>query len=137
VAKLVNVQKTSAVEVAGPLVAPKLEAPPNVIRAPGLPRARSIGGTKLIARMLRSGAVAAGGMFVTSLLLEALPQSQEVSIAIDLLRKGGASVLIATPVLRLVIAGGTLGLRGEWKYAAIAAAIIGLLGIAVGAGVAA
>jgi hypothetical protein len=108
-----------------------------VVRAPGLPRARSIGGTKLIAGLLRSGAVAAGGMFVASLLLEALPESQTTSIGIDLLRKGGASILIATPVVRLVVAGGTLGVRGEWKYAAIAAAIHGQQRVAVGAGVAA
>jgi hypothetical protein len=126
------------VDVAAPVAEPRVDAPPrNVVRAPGLPRARSIGGTKLIAGLLRSGAVAAGGMFVASLLLEALPESQTTSIGIDLLRKGGASILIATPVVRLVVAGGTLGVRGEWKYAAIAAAILGLLGVAVGAGVAA
>jgi len=37
-------------------------------------------------------------------------------------------------VVRLVVAGTTLGIRGEWKYALYAAGVLGLLAIAVGAG---
>jgi hypothetical protein len=75
-----------------------------------------------------------GGLFLTSLALEGLPQSEGVHVAIDLLRKGAASALLVTPVMRLVVAGTTLGIRGEWRYAVCAAGVLGLLALAVGAG---
>jgi hypothetical protein len=95
---------------------------------------RLAAGERWIARMLRTGAVMSGGMFVASLALEALPRDESVHVAIDLLRKGAASMLLVTPVARLAMAGTLLGLRGEWRYAAIAAGVIGLLAVAVGAG---
>jgi hypothetical protein len=48
--------------------------------------------------------------------------------------KGAASALLVTPVVRLVVAGTTLGIRGEWKYALYAAGVLSLLAVAVGAG---
>ncbi|MBN9686762.1 hypothetical protein JYJ93_30375 [Corallococcus sp. NCSPR001] len=104
-----------------------------------LPRERRWGrrlaaGERWIARVLRTGAITSGCMFVTSLALELLPRDESVHVAIDLLRKGAASMLLVTPVARLAMAGTLLGLRGEWRYAAIAAGVIGLLALAVGAG---
>lgn len=101
------------------------------------PRARLIRGEKAIARILRGGALASGGLFLGSVLAELLPTSQTTSVAIDLLRKGGASLLLVTPAVRLVVAGGLLGLRGEYKYTAYAIGVLLLLAIAVGAGFAA
>ncbi|MFL5349590.1 MAG: hypothetical protein ACJ8AT_32745 [Hyalangium sp.] len=98
---------------------------------------RSVAGERWIARILRGGAVISGGMFLASLGLEALPQSQTVQVAIDTLRKGAASLLLVTPVARLVVAGAMLGLRGEWRYTLYAAGVLGLLALAVGAGISA
>jgi hypothetical protein len=98
---------------------------------------RSVAGERWIARVLRGGAVVSGAMFLGSLALEALPQSQAVQVAIDTLRKGAASLLLVTPVARLVMAGTMLGLRGEWRYTLCAAGVLGLLAIALGAGISA
>ncbi|WP_420821754.1 hypothetical protein [Pyxidicoccus trucidator] len=123
-------------------LAPEVDAEP--ITQPGLDvapvgRARrrdlAVAGDRWIARVLRGGAVVSGGMFVVSLGLEALPQSENVHVAIDLLRKGAASLLLVTPVARLAVAGTLLGLKGEWRYTIIAAGVLGLLAIAVGAGI--
>ncbi|GMU00124.1 hypothetical protein KH5H1_42430 [Corallococcus caeni] len=95
---------------------------------------RLAAGERWIARVLRTGAITSGCMFVASLALELLPRDESVHVAIDLLRKGAASMLLVTPVARLAMAGTVLGLRGEWRYAAIAAGVIGLLALAVGAG---
>ena len=96
--------------------------------------ARAEAGERWISRLLRGGAMCSGGLFLASLALESLPQSEAVHVAIDVLRKGAASALLVTPVVRLVVAGTTLGIRGEWKYALYAAGVLGLLAIAVGAG---
>ncbi len=98
-------------------------------------RERAVAGDRWIARVLRIGAVVSGGMFVLSLGLESLPQSERVHVAIDLLRKGAASLLLVTPVARLAVAGTLLGLRGEWRYMMMAAGVLGLLALAVGAGI--
>jgi hypothetical protein len=95
---------------------------------------RAVAGERWIARILRGGALLSGAMFVSSLAMEALPQSQTVQVAIDTLRKGAASLLLVTPVARLVVAGTMLGLRGEWRYTLCAAGVLGLLALAVGAG---
>ncbi|MCY1079978.1 hypothetical protein [Archangium lansingense] len=96
--------------------------------------ARAEAGEQWISRLLRGGAMCSGGLFLASLALESLPQSETVHVAIDVLRKGAASALLVTPVVRLVVAGTTLGIRGEWKYALYAAGVLGLLALAVGAG---
>ncbi len=96
---------------------------------------RAVAGERWIARALRGGAILSGGMFLASLPLELLPKSETVDVTIDLLRKGAASLLLVTPVARLAMAGTLLGLKGEWRYAAIAAGVLGLLGIAVGTGI--
>jgi hypothetical protein len=96
---------------------------------------RAVAGERWIARVLRGGAVISGGMFLVSLGLEALPRSETVHVAIDTLRKGAASLLLVTPVARLVMAGAMLGLRGEWRYTLYAAGVLGLLALAVGAGI--
>jgi hypothetical protein len=104
-------------------------------RAATLPRVgRAVAGERWIAHILRGGALISGGMFLVSLGLEALPQSQPVQVTIDTLRKGAASLLLVTPVARLVVAGTMLGLRGEWRYTLYAAGVLGLLALAVGAG---
>lgn len=95
---------------------------------------RAEAGERWISRLLRGGAMCSGGLFLASLALESLPQSETVHVAIDVLRKGAASALLVTPVVRLVVAGTTLGIRGEWKYALYAAGVLGLLALAVGAG---
>ncbi|WP_233261524.1 hypothetical protein [Vitiosangium sp. GDMCC 1.1324] len=96
--------------------------------------ARAEAGELWISRLLRGGAMCSGALFLTSLALEALPRSENVHVVIDVLRKGAASALLVTPVVRLVVAGTTLGIRGEWKYALYAAGVLGLLALAVGAG---
>lgn len=130
----------------------RAEAPSGRETAPPLPRtasaapvipgvgstpahvARAEAGERWISRLLRGGAMCSGGLFLSSLALESLPQSETVHVAIDVLRKGAASALLVTPVVRLVVAGTTLGIRGEWKYALYAAGVLGLLAVAVGAG---
>ncbi|MFY0578973.1 hypothetical protein ACN28S_36090 [Cystobacter fuscus] len=84
-------------------------------------------------RLLR-GEPCSGALFLLSLALESLPDSEPVHVLIDVLRKGAASALLVTPVVRPVVAGATLGIRGEWRYAAYAAGVLGLLAVAVGAG---
>jgi hypothetical protein len=96
---------------------------------------RAEAGEQWISRLLRMGATCSGGLFLASIALEALPDSETTHVAIDMLRKGAASALLVTPVVRLVVAGTTLGLRGEWKYALYAAGVLGLLALAVGAGI--
>jgi len=121
--------------------APALDAEPATVAvdAPAgeaLPaRDRTVVGERWIARVLRVGAVLSGAMFVLSLGLEALPGSEDTHVAIDQLRKAAASLLLVTPVARLGVAGTLLGLRGEWRYLAIAAAVLGLLALAVGTGI--
>lgn len=88
---------------------------------------------KSLARVLHGGAAASGALFAASLALEVLPASHGQEVAVDALRKAGASLLLGTPVVRLVVSGLTLGIRGEWRYAAYAGAVIALLGVAVGA----
>jgi hypothetical protein len=95
---------------------------------------RSAAGERWIARILRGGALISGGMFLASLGLEALPRSLATHVTIDTLRKGAASMLLVTPVARLVMAGAMLGLRGEWRYTLYAAGVLGLLALAVSAG---
>jgi hypothetical protein len=107
--------------------------PPRAVTRTG----RAVAGERWIARILRGGALISGTMFLGSLVMEALPQSQAVQVAIDTLRKGAASLLLVTPVGRLVVAGTMLGLRGEWRYTLCAAGVLGLLALAVGAGISA
>jgi hypothetical protein len=96
---------------------------------------RADAGERWISRLLRGGAMLSGALFLGSLALEALPGSESVHVAIDVLRKGAASALLVTPVVRLVVAGTSLGLRGEWRYTAYAATVLALLALAVGAGI--
>jgi len=107
---------------------------PAAVAPEAAPRARAMEGEKAIARVLRAGAVLGGGCFAASLALELLPQSARTGIAIDDLRKAGASLLIVTPVARIAIAGALLGMKGELRYLLYGAAILALLGIALGAG---
>lgn len=115
-------------------------AVPEAAHEPLPPRAmtarigRAVAGERWIARLLRGGALLSGAMFVSSLAMEALPQSVFSHVAIDTLRKGAASLLLMTPVARLAVAGTMLGLRGEWRYTLYAAGVLGLLALAVGAG---
>lgn len=117
-----------------PPVEPTVPGAPTT-GAPATPIERAEAGERWISKLLRGGAMCSGGLFLASLALEALPASEGVQVAIDVLRKGAASALLVTPVVRLVVAGTTLGIRGEWKYALYAAGVLGLLAIAVGAGI--
>lgn len=115
---------------------------PETVRMPAsrsqpLERARvgrAAAGERWIARILRGGAVISGGMFLASLAMESLPSSLTAHVTIDTLRKGAASMLLVTPVARLVVAGAMLGLRGEWRYTLYAAGVLGLMAVAVSAG---
>lgn len=100
----------------------------------GMRVGRAAAGERWIARILRGGALISGGLFLASLAMESLPRSLEAHVTIDTLRKGAASMLLVTPVARLVVAGAMLGLRGEWRYTLYAAGVLGLLALAVGAG---
>jgi hypothetical protein len=116
-----RVEEPPPAEVVSPVVAP-------------LPRARVLEGDVVIARLLRSGAVLSGLCFAASILLEVLPETHSQAYAIDVLRRGGISLLVLTPVLRLIAAGVLLGLHGEWRFAVYAATIVLLLSLALGAG---
>lgn len=97
--------------------------------------ARPIEGHRLLAWLLRTGAILGGSLFALSLVLEVvLPPGYTASVVLDLLRKGGASVLLATPIVRLLAAGALLGIRGEYRYAAYALGVLALLTATVGAG---
>ncbi len=105
---------------------------PAVVVPEAAPRARAMEGEKAIARVLRAGAVLGGGCFAASLGVGLLPASARTGVAIDLLRKSGASLLIVTPVARIAVAGAVLGMKGEPRYLLYGAAILALLGIALG-----
>lgn len=99
-----------------------------------LARARTFGGERLIGRLLRTGAILSGAMFLSSLGLELLPASPKAIIAADMLRKSGLAVLVVTPIARLATGATLLAFKGEWKYALYGAGVLGLLALAVGAG---
>lgn len=102
-------------------------AVPQAVPQPRLARVE-----KSLARVLRGGALASFTLFAASLGLELLPSGHAVEVAIDALRKAAVSLLLGTPVVRLGLSGLMLGARGEWRYAAYAAAVLALLGLAVG-----
>lgn len=136
-----SVASSTEVPITPNTVAPEVASEARVRKALP-PRAttrvgRAVAGERWIARILRGGALISGTMFLGSLVMEALPQSQTVQVAIDTLRKGAASLLLVTPVARLVVAGTMLGLRGEWRYTLCAVGVLGLLALAVGAGISA
>ena len=135
---------SQAVAIPVPLVAPPPQRPSGTFQAPvavpQVPRPhagrseRAEAGEQWIARLLRGGALCSGALFLGSLALETLPASETLSALIDVLRKAAASALLVTPVVSLMVAGTTLGLRGEWRYALYAAGVLALLAVAVGAG---
>ena len=109
-------------------------APAEASAAQSLPNVRAFEGDVIIARVLRAGAVLSGLCFGGSLMLELLPATSSQGYAIDALRKGGITLLVLTPMLRLVAAGILLGLRGEWRFALYAATVLLLLALAIGTG---
>jgi hypothetical protein len=125
-----SVTGTNAVVI--PEVAHEPVAPPLARERARIGRAAA--GERWIARILRGGALISGGMFLASLGMESLPSSLAAHVTIDTLRKGAASMLLVTPVARLVVAGAMLGLRGEWRYTLYAAGVLGLMALAVSAG---
>jgi hypothetical protein len=131
----VPVELTNTVQVEAAHPPPPVAPAPSEVTSTPAHAQRAEAGEQWISRLLRGGAMCSGGLFLASLTLEALPESESVHVAIDVLRKGAASALLVTPVVRLVVAGTTLGLRGEWKYALYAAGVLGLLALAVGAGI--
>ncbi|HEX5747027.1 MAG TPA: hypothetical protein VFZ09_12345 [Archangium sp.] len=131
----INLEGAVRAKTAPPLPRTASEVPviPDVAGSPET-AGRADAGEQWISRLLRGGALCSGALFLASLGLEFLPRSETVHVGIDVLRKGAASALLVTPVVRLVVAGTSLGLRGEWKYALYAAGVLGLLAVAVGAG---
>lgn len=111
------------------------ERPPTPRAAQAaFPHAREMVGELAIARALRTGALLSGTLFLASLLLSALPESPVVVEAVRRLREGGAVILLATPVVRLLVAGVSLWMKGEQRYMFYAVGVIGLLVMAVGFG---
>jgi uncharacterized membrane protein len=113
------------------------EAPAAIEMVAALPRARAVYGDRAIAHVLRIGAVTAGVCFVLSIAAGYLPDTAERGWAVDFFRRSGITLLIVTPVLRLVAAGVLLGMKGEWRYTVFAACILLLLSAAMGAGLSA
>lgn len=102
--------------------------------ATGLPSARGFDGERATARVLRAGAFLAGLCFATSIVLEWLPAAAALAHDAELLRAAGATLLVVTPVARLVVAGVSLGRRGEYRYSTLAAIILALMFAAAGLG---
>lgn len=97
-------------------------APP----ARATPAVRGMDGERAIAAVLRAGAILAGLCFAASIILEHLGGPGLLRDA-ELLRAAGASLLVVTPVVRLLVAGVALGLRGEHRYSVYAAVILLLM----------
>jgi len=115
---------------------PQVAAPAAVAAAPpapALPTTRAMDGERAIALVLRAGAILSGVCFLASILLEGIPDAPLVRDA-ELLRATGATLLVVTPVARLLVAGVALGRRGEYRYATFAAVILVLLMAAAGLG---
>jgi hypothetical protein len=91
-------------------------------------------GERSIGRVLRVGAWSSGGLFLASVMLQAIPQAAQWQPEIQVLRAAAASLLVVAPVVRLIVAGSVLGIHGEWRYAAAAGGVLGLLGLALGLG---
>ena len=119
------------------LAPPPTPAAPVPALAPSPPAAaaRVIGAEQIIGRLLRTGALLSVSLFGVSVILEALPQTSHVGVAIDLLRKAGLAVLLVTPIARLAAAGAVLAVKGERKYAVYAAGSLLLLAFGIRAGV--
>ncbi len=117
-----------------PTVRPLL-APPATGRIET--QARPMIGERYVARILRGGAFLSGALFLGSIVLELLPLGAEVHPPIQMLRQAGLSLLLITPVARLVASGALLGIRGEPRYTLYAAGVLALLALAVTAGFAA
>lgn len=113
-----------------------VEAPghPTGPSARALPRTHHLDGERLVGRLLRMGAIGSGTLFASSLLLGLFEPDQTSAVAADILRKAAGSILLVTPVVRLIVGGTILGLKGEWRYALYAGAILFLLAIALGTG---
>lgn len=91
-------------------------------------------GERTIGRVLRTGALCSGALFLLSVVLEALPQASAWERELFLLRAAAASLLVVAPVVRLIVAGSVLAYHREWRYAGAAVGILVMLAIAVGLG---
>ncbi len=96
-------------------------------------RERLAAGERYVGRILRGGALASGALFVVSVAVRLLPVTRVTAVMGDLLEEGAVSLLLVTPVARMVASGVLLGAKGEWRYALYAAGVVTLLGLAVGA----
>lgn len=115
-------------------MAPLANVIPDHPAANAKQRARTIGAERTISKLLRTGALLSVGLFGASILLEAIPQTQQVGIAIDLMRKAGLGVLIVTPLARLTAASAVLAAKGEWRYALYGAGVLLLLALGLSTG---
>jgi hypothetical protein len=104
-------------------------APPSPVHV-----VRGMDGERAIAAVLRAGAILAGLCFGASIVLERLSGVTGLARDAELLRATGASLLLVTPVVRLLVAGVALGLRGEHRYSVYAAVVLLLMVAAVGLG---
>ena len=91
-------------------------------------------GERAIASVLRTGAALSFACFTASLIVDRV--SHAYAAQADILRAAGASLLMVTPVVRLVVAGVALGQRREYRYSVYALAILVLMGVAASLGVA-
>lgn len=115
-------------------MAPPANVIPDQLAVNAKQRARTIGAERTISKLLRTGALLSVGLFAASILLEAIPQNQQVSIAIDLMRKAGLGVLLVTPLARLTAAAAVLAAKGEWRYALYGAGVLLLLALGLSTG---
>lgn len=107
---------------------------PPVGAARALPTSTGFDAERLVGRILRMGALGSGVLFASSLVVEMLSAAESSAVAADFLRKAAGSVLLVTPIARLVVGGTLLGVRGEWRYALYAGGILFLLAVALGTG---
>lgn len=104
--------------------------------APGAvaPVAVADAGERVIGRVLRFGALMSGGLFLLSVVLEALQPTWAGAERLGMLRGAAASILVVAPIVRLLVSGVWLGLNREWRYAGAAAVVLVLLALGMGLG---
>lgn len=84
---------------------------------------------RVVALTLKIGAYLAFALIVAGLLLQAvLPQGRKIAEA-------GLLVLLATPVVRIIVAGGQFVHERDWKYALISLVVLGIMVLAYALGI--
>src|SRR5690606_23228109 len=106
-------RRTDAVERRGGAVVGHVDAEngcEDSAAAPPAPTANALSaaaphdaGERTIGRVLRTGALCSGALFLLSVVLEALPQASAWERELFLLRAAAASLLVVAPVVRLIV----------------------------------